>query len=180
MLHAPRVAPKATGDTVAAPLPHAGCTIDLASDDSAPCVTTTVTVAAPAAELFALVTNARQWSRWHPATTAVRDTPDRPLVEGDSVVESIRAAGRSFDARWVVVECDTPRRWVIATDSPQGRAWIEYALVAEPGGTRFTRRLRWRSHTAPWTWCDRWLTRWILARQSRRALMNLASLFRAR
>ena len=151
---------------------------DLASDDRAPCVTTTLTIPAAACELFALVTNASQWPRWHPATASVRETPDRPLLQGESVVESIHAAGRCFDARWVVVECDAPRRWVIATDSPRGCAWIEYALEPGPACTRFTRRLRWRSHGAFWGLCDRWLTRWILARQSRQALLNLAGLFR--
>lgn len=158
-------------------LPCAGRAAALATDGLAPGVTTTVTIPVPAPELFALVTNARQWTRWHPATASVRDTPDRPLVLGESVVESIRAAGRSFDARWVVVECDAPRRWIIATDSPQGSAWIEYTLEPQGAGTRFTRRLRWRSHHRPWTWLDRSLIRWILARQSGRALSNLASLF---
>lgn len=152
----------------------------MAADDQAPSVTTSVTIPVPPSDLFALVTNARQWPRWHPATASVRDTPDRPLIQGESVVESIRAAGRSFDARWVVVECDAPRRWVIATDSPRGCAQIEYSLTADHAGTCFTRRLRWRSHTALWAWCDRWLTRWILARQSRQALMNLAALFQTR
>lgn len=150
---------------------------DLVSDDRAPCVTTALTIPAAASEVFALVTNARQWPRWHPATASVRETPDRPLLQGESVVESIRAAGRSFDACWVVVEWDAPRRWVIATDSAQGCAWIEYTLAPERAGTRFTRRLRWRSHGAFWALCDRWLTRWILARQSRQALLNLAALF---
>ncbi len=154
-----------------------GRAIALASDDQAPSVTTTVLIPEAPAIVFALATNASQWPRWHPATAAVRETPDRPLVEGDSVVESIRAAGRSFDARWVVVACDAPRRWVIATDSAKGCAWIEYSLTSRTGVTRFTRRLRWRSHGAFWAWCDRGLTRWMLERQSRRALANLAALF---
>lgn len=152
----------------------------LAHDDRAPGVTTSVLVPAAAADLFALATNASQWPRWHPATASVRETLDRPLSRGESVVESIRTAGRSFAARWVVVECEAPRRWVIATDTPRGCAWIEYTLTSEPAGTRFTRRLRWRSHGAFWAWCDRWLTRWVLARQSRQALARLASLFPAR
>lgn len=151
----------------------------LAVDAQAPAVTTVVTLPAAPAAVFALVTNACQWPRWHPATASVREVPDRPLLRGESVVESIRAAGRSFDARWVVVECESPRRWVIATESPQGSAWIEYTLEPDDAGTRFMRRLRWRSHHAPWTWLDHSLTRWILARQSRHALSNLASLFRA-
>lgn len=141
---------------------------------------TTVIIPATPAEVFALATNASQWPRWHPATASVRETPDRPLVRGESVIESIRAAGRSFEATWIVVECDAPRRWVIATDSPQGSAWIEYTLTPQHAGTRFTRRLRWRSHHALWAWCDRSLTRWFLTRQSRHALANLASLFHAR
>lgn len=162
---------------MASNLLQAGRSAELASDERAPRVTTTLTIPAAAAELFALVTNARQWPRWHPATASVRETPDRPLRQGESVIESIRAAGRSFDARWVVVECDAPRRWVIATDSPQGCAWIEYTLDPDQTYTRSARRLRWRSHGAFWALCDRWLTRWILARQSRQALLNLAGLF---
>lgn len=160
-------------------IPPAPRALALAADDSAPCLSTTVVIAAGAQELFAWVTNARQWHRWHPATRSVRETPDRPLVRGDGVTESIRVAGRSFDAHWVVVECEAPRRWVIATDSPHGCAWIEYTLAPDPAGSRFTRQLRWRSHAVWWAWCDRWLTRWILARQSRQALLNLAALFPA-
>ena len=74
---------------------------------------------------------------------------------------------------------DRLRPWVIATDSPQGCAWIKFTLRPEHAGTRFARRLKWRSHSAFWAWCGRWLKRCTLARQSPLALTNLVSLFRA-
>lgn len=165
------MAPAPTSDRAAA---------DLATDAQAPSVTTAVMLPAPPAEVFALVTNACQWPRWHPASVSVREAPDRPLLRGDSAVESIRAVGRSFEACWVVVECESPSRWVIVTNSPQGSARIEYTLVPDDAGARFTRRLRWRSHHAPWTWLDGSLTRWVLARQSAHALSNLAFIFHTR
>lgn len=138
-------------------------------------ITTETDIARPVATVFDFATNAFRWPRWHPATRAVRDVPDRPLRVGETVVESIRAGGRSFDAIWTVLACEPPRRWVIATHSAQGAAWIEYTLQPRAGGTRFRRELRYRSHRWPWRLLDRTLMRWILTRQSARALRRLRS-----
>lgn len=129
---------------------------------------------------FAFVTNPSRWSRWHPATLAVRGVPDRPLALGETVVETIGAAGRRFEATWTVRVCEPPRRWVIETTSAEGDARIEYQLEPGAGGCRFTRLLWFRSQRAPWRWLDRNLTRWLLARQSRRALDKLQRLVSAR
>lgn len=144
------------------------------------CVVTEVDLPCAADEAFAFVTNPSRWSRWHPATRAVRGAPDRPLALGETVVERIGAAGRSFEATWTVRACEPPRRWVIETTSAQGDARVEYQLEPLAGGCRFTRLLWFRSRRAPWRWLDRSLTRRLLARQSRRALGNLRRLFSAR
>lgn len=144
------------------------------------CIVTEVQLPCDAATAFDLVTNPMQWARWHPATAAVRGVENRPLRLGESVIETIAAGGRRFDATWTVLACEPPRRWVIATASAPGDARIAYELQPEAGGCRFVRTLRFRSHAAPWRWLDRNLTRWLLARQSRRALANLRRLLAAR
>lgn len=144
------------------------------------CLVTEVELPCTAGEAFALVTNPARWTHWHPATVAVRGAPDRPLALGETVVETIAAAGRRFEATWTVRACEPPRRWVIETTSAQGDARIEYQLEPRAGGCRFARLLWFRSRRAPWRWLDRSLTRRLLARQSRRALDNLQRLLSAR
>lgn len=139
-------------------------------------IRTAVRIAAPPAEVFAFATNAYRWVRWHPATASVRGVPDRPLDSGETVIESIRAGGRAFDATWTVLTSEPPRHWTIATDSAQGAAWIEYIIAPDAQGTHFARTLRFRSHRAPWRWLDGTLARWVLARQSRRALDRLRTI----
>lgn len=144
------------------------------------CVVTEVELPCATEEAFAFVTNPARWPRWHPATIAVRGVADRPLALGETVVETIGAAGRTFEATWTVRACVPPRRWVIETASAEGDARIEYQLEPGARGCRFTRLLWFRSNRAPWRWLDRNLTRWLLARQSRRALDNLRRLLSAR
>lgn len=144
------------------------------------CLVTEVELRCAAEQAFAFVTHPARWSRWHPATVAVRGVPDRPLALGETVIETIGAAGRRFEATWTVRACEPPRRWLIETTSAQGDARIEYLFEPGARGCRFTRLLWFRSHRAPWRWLDRNLTRWLLARQSRRALDNLQRLLSAR
>ena len=132
-----------------------------------------IDIARAPAEAFAFVTSPALWHRWHPATRSVREVPNRPLVAGETMLESIRAAGRSFDALWTVLACDAPSRWVIATDTPHGVARITYRIGATARGCRFERTLEFRSKGRPWCWLDGTLTRWILVRQSAQALRNL-------
>jgi hypothetical protein len=143
------------------------------------CVVTAIDLTATADVAFAFVTNPARWSRWHPATAAVRGVEDRPLALAETVVETISSCGRRFEALWIVRACDPPRRWVIETTSAQGDARIEYQLESTAGGCRFTRLLWFRSRRPPWRWFDRNLTRWLLARQSRRALTALQALLGA-
>ena len=134
---------------------------------------TTIDIARAPAEVFAFVSTPVLWHRWHPATREVREVPNRPLLAGETMLESIHAAGRSFDARWTVLACEAPNHWVIATDTPHGVARIRYRVVATPTGCRFERTLEFRSKGRPWCWLDGNLTRWLLVRQWAQALRNL-------
>lgn len=123
--------------------------------------------------VFDFVTTPALWHTWHPATVSVSDVPDRPLAKGETMRELIAVAGRRNEAVWTVLACDAPARWEIATDTPAGTAHIEYRLTATNSGCRFHRTLDFRSKGWPWRSLDSTLTRWILQRQSARALANL-------
>lgn len=138
-------------------------------------IETAITIARPVETVFAFATHAAQWHRWHPATAAVSNVADRPLLEGDEVTESIRAGGKRFTATWTVIACESPRLWVIATRTDEGESRIAYRLAAQDGGCRFQRILEFRSLKWPWSMFDTTLTRWVLTRQSARALDNLKS-----
>lgn len=136
-------------------------------------ICTTIDIRRSAAEVFDFVSTPALWHRWHPATRAVREVPSRPLVAGETMLESIGAAGRRFDARWTVLACDAPKRWVIATDTPRGVARITYRTSPSAEGCSFERTLEFRSKGRLWSRLDATLTRWLLVRQSARALRNL-------
>jgi uncharacterized protein YndB with AHSA1/START domain len=137
-------------------------------------IVSTIEIARRRADVFDFVSNAALWPQWHPATRAVREVPMRPLREGETLVESIAAAGHRFDARWTVRVCEAPARWVIETDTPRGAARVGYRLVeAGAGRCRFERTLEYRSKGAFWSRLDGNVTRWLLTRQSARALRNL-------
>lgn len=136
-------------------------------------------VAVGAERLYDYVTTPALWHTWHPATASVRDVPLRPLVTGETMIERIAAVGRSFDARWVVLACERPRLWVIATATDNGDARIVYRVAPAGAGCRFHRTLDFRSRRWPWRALDRTLARWMLARQSARALANLARVLEA-
>lgn len=136
-------------------------------------IETEVDVARPPREVFDYVTTPALWHTWHPATVEVRDVPQRPLTTGETMLEVIDVAGRRDQAVWTVVACVPPERWEIATETRTGVAHIVYRLSPVSAGCRFHRTLQFRSKRAPWRWLDSTLTRWILVRQSRRALRNL-------
>jgi hypothetical protein len=136
----------------------------------------TVEIGCSPARLFDFVTNASQWHRWHPATHAVRNVPDRALVLGETMVEHIKAAHRNFEATWTVTACEHPALWRIATATPLGASIVTYRLrPAQDAATHFERTCDFRSEGI-WRWLDQNLTRWMLARQAACALANLQAL----
>lgn len=143
-------------------------------------IVTIIDIAQPPTKVFEFVTNAAQWKRWHPATMAVSGVPNRPLEVGETIDEQIHAGPRRFSARWTVIECKPPRRWVIVTDSNEGEARITYKLSEQDGVCYFERTLEYRSKRLPWKWFDGSLTRWALTRQSDQALRNLKRVIESR
>jgi hypothetical protein len=123
--------------------------------------------------VFAYVTTPARWHLWHPATVEVRGVPDRPLVAGETALELIAFAGRKAEVLWTVQACNAPHRWEIVADTDEGAARIVYRIDPTDGGSFFQRTLEFRSKRWPWRSLDSTLTRWLLERQSARALRNL-------
>ena len=135
-----------------------------------------VRIAVAPQRLFDYVTTPALWHTWHPATVSVRGAPPRPLTTGERAVELIAVGRRRDEAEWIVRDCQPPRLWEISTETANGVARIVYRLSAAAGGCHFQRTLEFRSKRWPWRALDSTLTRWLLLRQSARALANLKRL----
>ena len=133
-------------------------------------------IAAAPQRVFDYVTTPALWHTWHPATLAVRGAPPRPLTVGERAVELIAFGRRRVEAEWVVRECQAPCLWEIGTVTAHGVARIVYRISADPPGARFHRTLEFRSTRWPWRALDGTVTRYLLRRQSARALANLKRL----
>jgi hypothetical protein len=136
-------------------------------------VETEIDIDRPLHAVFAYVTTPALWHTWHPATLEVRGVPNRPLIKGETALELIAFAGRRTQALWTVLACTAPRRWEIVADTDDGSARITYRIDRTDTGVRFHRTLEFRSKRWPWRALDSTLTRWLLERQSARALRNL-------
>ncbi len=142
-------------------------------------VETQLEIDRPPRQVFAYVTTPALWHTWHPATVEVRNVPNRPLVAGETMLEVIAVIGRREEALWTVHACSAPQFWEIATDTRSGAAHIVYRITPTALGCRFHRILGFRSRQWPWRSLDSTLTRWILVRQSARALRNLKRVMEA-
>ena len=136
-------------------------------------VETQTEIGRPPRQVFDYVSTPALWHTWHPATVEVRNVPNRPLTTGETMLELIAVAGRRDQALWTVLACDSPQHWEIATDTANGVAHIVYRITPTATGCRFYRTLEFRSKRWPWRMLDSTLMRWILNRQSSRALFRL-------
>jgi len=102
-------------------------------------VEATVEINGQAEAVFDLVTMARFWPRWHPATRAVGGVVERPYQLGDLVQERAEIGGMTAQVTWRVAEHERPRRVVLEETSL--RATIAYDFEPIEEGVVFRRRL---------------------------------------
>jgi uncharacterized protein YndB with AHSA1/START domain len=99
----------------------------------------------PAEAVFDLVTTARFWPQWHPATRGVEGDVDRPAQLGDRITEHVVIAGIEGTGAWTVVARDRPHRLVLEADLSMGRFQISYTFThtsrTDGGWTRMRRDL---------------------------------------
>jgi len=96
----------------------------------------------PVAAVFDVVTTARFWPEWHPATRGVAGDVDHPAQLGDQITEHVTIAGIQGSGTWTVVERDPPHHMALETSLAFGQLRISYRFSpAAGGGTRFQRDL---------------------------------------
>jgi hypothetical protein len=96
----------------------------------------------PVGAVFDIVTTARFWTEWHPATRGVEGDVDHPARLGDQITEHVTIAGVQGTGTWTVVERDPPYHLALEASLAFGRLRISYQLSqTASGGTRLQRDL---------------------------------------
>lgn len=95
----------------------------------------------PIETVFDVVTTARFWPQWHPATRRVEGDVDGPAQLGDRITEHVMIAGRQGSGTWTVVQHDRPNHLALETDLAIGQLRISYQFTVVDGVTRFQRDL---------------------------------------
>ena len=91
--------------------------------------------------MFDLVTSARFWPQWHPATLSVSGVTQRPYQLGDVIHERARFAGSEIGVTWRVVAHERPSRVVLQALTAAAR--ITYSLEPRGDATMFSRELQY-------------------------------------
>jgi uncharacterized protein YndB with AHSA1/START domain len=105
-------------------------------------VANTVAIAGAPAAVFDLITTARFWPQWHPATMAVGGVTERPYGLGDRIYERGRIGSVNFQVIWQVVEHVRPSRVALQAETSPAR--IMYAFQPQGDATAFTRSVEYR------------------------------------
>jgi hypothetical protein len=98
-------------------------------------------VGRPVDAVFDVVTTARFWTEWHPATRGVEGDIGRPARLGDQIIEHVMIAGIEGSGTWTVVEHDRPHHLALEANLAIGHLRISYQLTTVDGGTHFQRDL---------------------------------------
>jgi hypothetical protein len=103
-------------------------------------VNTVVIEGAPEA-VFDLVTMARFWPQWHPATTAVTGVTQRPYLLGDRIIEQGRIGKGEFKVTWQVAEHIRPYRVTLQSESSPVQ--IIYSVSSRGNAIEYRRELKY-------------------------------------
>lgn len=101
-----------------------------------------VVIAAPAAVVLDYVSNPQSWREWMPATHDM-DSPDRPMLAGETFVEKWATRQAEVQLDWSVTERVEGSCWVAEADTDFiGRIVARYEVVdLGDGRCRYTRRI---------------------------------------
>ena len=101
-------------------------------------VNESIDIAAPPADVWAVVMDPNRLGDWVTAHKKVYDAPEGELCEGDSFKQKLQVMGPSFKVTWTVVEAAEPQLAVWEGEGPGGsKADVRYELSESEGGTRF-------------------------------------------
>jgi uncharacterized protein YndB with AHSA1/START domain len=134
----------------------------------------TVTIEGAPEAVFDLVTTARFWSQWHPATTAVSGVTERPYSLGDRINERGRIGVGEFNVIWRVTEHVRPRMVVLQAEGSPAR--ITYSFSVQGSGTEFTRKLEYKTEDLGTVAADLSEVNHLMQAQSEQAVKQLKAL----
>ena len=113
-------------------------------------VTQSIIVRGPLDRVFDLVTTARYWPDWHPATLGVGGAVETPMQLGDLIHERVRIGGTIGENDWIVVEHAHPCRVVLRMPSTRlGNLEIVYRFAPRGDAVEFTRELEFDLMSLP-------------------------------
>lgn len=104
-------------------------------------LTSATTIDGPIGPVFDLVTSARFWAEWHPATRAVFGVTQRPYRPGDVVHERVKFGGLELVVSWRVAEHESPRH--VLLQSLTSAAKIIYTFEDLGGSVAYRRDLEY-------------------------------------
>ena len=102
-------------------------------------VNESIEIAAPPADVWAVIMDPHRLGDWVTAHRKVYDAPEGELSEGDSFKQKLRVVGPSFKVTWTIAEASEPNLAVWQGKGPAGSsADVRYELSeTSDGGTRF-------------------------------------------
>lgn len=137
-------------------------------------VINTVTIAGEVEPVFDLVTTARFWPQWHPATEAVGGVTERPYRLADLVWEQGKISSLQFQITWKVAEYLRPERVVLECERPPAR--IGYSFRRRNGLTEFQREVAYEPAIFAGVFSDSAELERFMYSQSQEALKRLKKL----
>jgi uncharacterized protein YndB with AHSA1/START domain len=143
-------------------------------------VTNKVVVRRPIAAVFDVATTGEHWTRWHPATQAVRGAVKAPVQLGEKIVEDVIIAGRAGTATWTCTERDPPHHLTLEGTGEGGTtARIVYTFAERSDGTEFTRDLTYNMPSLNAARGETLTVSRVMREQSAKAMTNLKALLEA-
>jgi uncharacterized protein YndB with AHSA1/START domain len=137
-------------------------------------VTNTINIAGPIGPVFDLVTTARFWPQWHPATESVAGVTQRPYQYGEFIAERGQIGPARFGITWKVIEHARPAHVVLACDTPPAR--ITYSFRGGAQTTEFQRTVEYDPAVFASAFPDPTLLERYMYNQSQQALEQLKDL----
>jgi Polyketide cyclase / dehydrase and lipid transport len=108
-----------------------------------------ILIDAPADAVLNYVTNPNSWPEWIAASHEI-DSPDRPLLKGDTFREEWHTKSGPAELNWIVTDCDPPHLWIGETSTAFiGIIIVRYDVAAVGDQVRFTRTVTNPSRPKP-------------------------------
>ena len=95
---------------------------------------TELDIAAPVADVFAVLADIGGWRDWDPSVRTTIATTDGPPAVGSTYEVTVGFYGKAIEQIHEIVECDPPHRLVVSTSGRASGRW-EFALAETDGGT---------------------------------------------